>query len=65
MMADTSGKTNGSASSNNHVLGRPVYDPNAASAIEVEHIVKKYGEFTMSPEYQMPRDAPSERILKR
>jgi ABC-2 type transport system ATP-binding protein len=30
----------------NHVLERPVYDPNAASAIEVEHIVKKYGDFT-------------------
>jgi len=30
----------------NHVLERPLYDPNAASAIEVEHIVKKYGEFT-------------------
>jgi ABC-2 type transport system ATP-binding protein len=46
MMADANGKTNGSVSSNNHVLEKPVYDPNAASAIEVEHIVKKYGEFT-------------------
>jgi ABC-2 type transport system ATP-binding protein len=27
-------------------LERPVYDPNAPSAIEVEHIVKKYGDFT-------------------
>ena len=26
--------------------GKPVYDPNAPSAIEVEHIVKKYGDFT-------------------
>src|SRR5579864_6446235 len=30
----------------NHTLERPVYDPNAPSAIEVEHIVKKYGDFT-------------------
>jgi ABC-2 type transport system ATP-binding protein len=35
--------SNGAA---NHVLERPIYDPNAASAIEVEHIVKKYGDFT-------------------
>jgi ABC-2 type transport system ATP-binding protein len=27
-------------------LERPVYDPSAPSAIEVEHIVKKYGDFT-------------------
>jgi len=27
-------------------LERPVYDPEATSAIEVEHIVKKYGDFT-------------------
>jgi ABC-2 type transport system ATP-binding protein len=27
-------------------IQRPVYDPQAAAAIEVEHIVKKYGEFT-------------------
>jgi len=31
---------------NGHTLERPVYDPTAASAIEVEHIVKKYGDFT-------------------
>src|SRR5579864_6130853 len=30
----------------NHTLERPVYDPKAPSAIEVEHIVKKYGDFT-------------------
>jgi len=27
-------------------LEKPIYDPNAATAIEVEHIVKKYGDFT-------------------
>jgi ABC-2 type transport system ATP-binding protein len=27
-------------------LEKPVYDPNAPSAIEVDHIVKKYGDFT-------------------
>ncbi|HEY3616767.1 MAG TPA: ATP-binding cassette domain-containing protein, partial [Candidatus Sulfotelmatobacter sp.] len=27
-------------------LEKPVYDPNAPTAIEVEHIVKKYGDFT-------------------
>jgi ABC-2 type transport system ATP-binding protein len=43
-MAESNTKPgNGTA---NHVLERPVYDPNAASAIEVEHIVKKYGDFT-------------------
>src|SRR6201981_1346133 len=30
----------------NHALERPVYDSKAPSAIEVEHIVKKYGDFT-------------------
>src|ERR1700757_1689531 len=35
--------SNGAAT---HALERPIYDPNAASAIEVEHIVKKYGDFT-------------------
>src|ERR1700758_4520120 len=30
----------------NHTLERPVYDSKAPSAIEVEHIVKKYGDFT-------------------
>jgi len=43
-MAESNGKSvNGAA---NHILERPLYDPNAASAIEVEHIVKKYGDFT-------------------
>ena len=28
------------------VLDKPVYDPKAPTAIEVEHIVKKYGDFT-------------------
>src|ERR1700758_1260013 len=28
------------------ILEKPVYDPAAPSAIEVEHIVKKYGDFT-------------------
>jgi ABC-2 type transport system ATP-binding protein len=44
-------KTNGGAASsaahaNGSVLEKPVYDPTAASAIEVDHIVKKYGDFT-------------------
>ena len=29
-----------------HSLEKPVYDPAAPSAIAVDHIVKKYGEFT-------------------
>ena len=36
-------KTNGHSSNG---LERPVYDPAAPSAIAVEHIVKKYGDFT-------------------
>ena len=32
--------------SHNGGIERPVYDPNASVAIEVERIVKKYGEFT-------------------
>jgi len=31
---------------NGNGLEKPVYDPNAPAAIEVEHIVKKYGDFT-------------------
>jgi ABC-2 type transport system ATP-binding protein len=47
MMADLNSKPgNGAASSMKHVFERPVYDPQAVSAIEVEHIVKKYGDFT-------------------
>src|SRR6185437_5924826 len=44
------GKSNQSAASGrsgaNGGLERPVYDPTAPAAIEVEHIVKKYGDFT-------------------
>jgi ABC-2 type transport system ATP-binding protein len=50
MMVELNSKTNGgaasSASASNHELEKPVYDPTAPSAIEVEHIVKKYGDFT-------------------
>ncbi len=42
-MTDQSPKKN---NGNGHALEKPVYDPKAPSAIEVEHIVKKYGEFT-------------------
>ena len=37
-------KKNGGVS--NGFLDKPVYDPNAPVAIEVDHIVKKYGDFT-------------------
>jgi ABC-2 type transport system ATP-binding protein len=43
-MAAESNAKPGNAS--NHTLERPGYDPKAPSAIEVEHIVKKYGDFT-------------------
>jgi ABC-type multidrug transport system ATPase subunit len=33
-------------STGSHTLEKPVYDPAAPSAIAVDHIVKKYGEFT-------------------
>jgi ABC-2 type transport system ATP-binding protein len=52
MTADVNEKSNGSSSSSapaksgNSALEKPVFDPTAASAIEVEHIVKKYGDFT-------------------
>ena len=42
-------KTNGAnapVSATNHEPGKAAYDPAAPSAIEVEHIVKKYGDFT-------------------
>jgi ABC-2 type transport system ATP-binding protein len=42
-------KANGggaTAVANGSVLEKPVYDPTAPSAIEVDHIVKKYGDFT-------------------
>ena len=34
------------AHAGSHSLDKPVYDPAAQSAIDVDHIVKKYGEFT-------------------
>src|SRR6516162_5705058 len=43
-MAESNAKPGNGAA--NHVLERPLYDPTAASAIEVEQIVKKYGDFT-------------------
>jgi ABC-2 type transport system ATP-binding protein len=48
MMAEVNSnpRTNGGARSSNHELEKPVYDPTAAAAIEVEDIVKKYGDFT-------------------
>jgi ABC-2 type transport system ATP-binding protein len=36
----------GAASHTTSTLEKPVYDPTAPSAIEVDHIVKKYGDFT-------------------
>jgi len=46
MTAELNSKPGKGASAPNHNLEKPVYDPKAASAIEVEHIVKKYGDFT-------------------
>lgn len=43
MAAESNAK---SGNGSNHTLERPVYDPEAPSAIEVEHIVKRYGDFT-------------------
>jgi len=49
-MAESDPKKNGAASAPSGAatpaLEKPVYDPLAPSAIEVEHIVKKYGDFT-------------------
>ena len=48
--------------------GKPLYDPSAPSAIEVEHIVKKYGDFIAVDE--MPglqlkgKSAETFRVLK-
>lgn len=42
--SEQTARANGS--SNNGSIEKPVYDPKAPAAIEVEHIVKKYGEFT-------------------
>jgi ABC-2 type transport system ATP-binding protein len=44
-MAELNAKPNAAAASES-ILGKPTYDPNAPSAIEVDHIVKKYGDFT-------------------
>jgi ABC-2 type transport system ATP-binding protein len=44
-VAEANSKTNG-ALLEKSVSEKPVYDPTAPSAIEVDHIVKKYGEFT-------------------
>ncbi|MFZ0859379.1 MAG: ATP-binding cassette domain-containing protein [Candidatus Sulfotelmatobacter sp.] len=47
MTAEGNPKTNGvSANTSSSGLEKPVYDPTAPSAIEVQHIVKKYGDFT-------------------
>jgi ABC-2 type transport system ATP-binding protein len=43
MMAQPTQKTNGAAAA---TIERPHYDSSVPSAIEVDHIVKKYGEFT-------------------
>src|SRR6201987_3543700 len=45
MAAELNSKPGNGAGPPNH-MERPIYDPQAASAIEVEHIVKKYGDFT-------------------
>jgi ABC-2 type transport system ATP-binding protein len=45
MSAEPNSKSSATANGAS-VLERPVYDPNAPAAIEVEHIVKKYGNFT-------------------
>ncbi|MGO9087444.1 MAG: ABC transporter ATP-binding protein [Terriglobales bacterium] len=45
MMGESDSKTNGAAASGTVAI-KPVYDPAAPAAIEVEHIVKKYGDFT-------------------
>jgi ABC-2 type transport system ATP-binding protein len=47
MMMGSAEKTNGSTTATlAATIERPLYDPSAPSAIEVDHIVKKYGEFT-------------------
>jgi len=45
MTGRSNSKANGH-SAGSAALEKPVFDPQAPSAIEVEHIVKKYGEFT-------------------
>src|SRR5579859_990509 len=48
MMAELNPKGHDATASHGNGLGleRPIYDPTAPSAIEVQHIVKKYGDFT-------------------
>jgi ABC-2 type transport system ATP-binding protein len=46
MMAEVNSKSAVAKPANGSGLERPIYDPNAASAIAVDHIVKKYGDFT-------------------
>jgi ABC-2 type transport system ATP-binding protein len=45
MTEPSNSKANGNAAASG-ALGKPVFDPRGRSAIDVEHIVKKYGEFT-------------------
>jgi len=46
MTSDLNTKTNSATHAGASVIERPAYDPSAPTAIEVDHIVKKYGEFT-------------------
>jgi len=45
MTEQSNSRANGNSAAS-AALAKPVFDPRAPSAIEVEHIVKKYGEFT-------------------
>ena len=45
MSGQSNSKANGHSAAS-AALEKPVFDSQAPSAIEVEHIVKKYGEFT-------------------
>jgi ABC-2 type transport system ATP-binding protein len=46
MTADSKANGGRAGSSESPAIEKPVYDPTAPAAIEVEHIVKKYGDFT-------------------
>ena len=50
MATETNSKSNSASASSpvapGSMLEKPIYDPNAPSAIEVDHIIKKYGDFT-------------------
>jgi len=46
MTDESKPKSKAAANGTTAVLEKPVYDPKAPSAIEVKHIVKKYGDFT-------------------